>query len=386
MQKSIITAPAGDAQNGGTVCIVEVRTAQGCLVRNIIIDNQEGEFEFLELPPIEKMNVSVIEHSNDKIKTYFQVQGGFNVDLTKSDTIIDFIYFAPPEVAIVSGLDTLPGCNPGVIVLQKEDSITLDIKVKETYVLVGTDNGVCYLDTANIQIINGFVDNRLDTTMSGGVLQYKFKVGNPNPSPPYLKTLQVIGTSIPAGRNGSLVKQAIITGTLNKLQTFTTMMPFIPSVILRDPPGDGSSSFIENTEKVCKTTEFSMDVEAGVAGSVDIEIAPTIQFVVAPFGLGKIVTIDPDFQINLESEVTYSRVNDSTIQTCVSFNKRIATSDGDLIVGGERGGDLYVGEAMNIVFGFADKVSFDTCTVNVKQIVEVEPGNFATTFIYSNLI
>ncbi|HMS97553.1 MAG TPA: T9SS type A sorting domain-containing protein [Saprospiraceae bacterium] len=382
-RKSVIKAPAGDPQNQGTVCVVEVRAVNGCLVRAITIDNQEGDFEFLELPPLEKMTVAVIEHSNADIKNAFQVQGGSTVDLTKSDTIVDFIYFAPPEVEIATGLDTVPNCLPAKIVLEKSENITLEIKVKETYISTPLDDGICYLDTADLQIINGFSDTRIDTTLSGGNLQYLFRVGNPNPSPPYLKTLQIIATSVPAGRIGSLTKQAIVTGTVNKLQTFTTMMPFMPSVILRDPPGDGSSSFIEKTEKVCKTTELSMEVEAGVSGSVDIEIAPTIQFVVAPFGLGKIVTVDPDFQINIETEVTYSKVTSNSFQTCVSFNNRIATNDGELIVGGERGGDLYVGEAINLVFGFADKVSFDTCTVDVKQIVEVEPGNFATTFVYS---
>ncbi len=382
-KKSIIKAPAGDAQNQGTVCVVEVRSVDGCLVRTITIDNQEGEFEFLELPPLEQLTVAVIEHSDDDIKTAFQVTGGSTVNLTKTDTTIDFIYVAPPEVEITAGLDPVPGCSPEVIVLDKGEYVTVNIRVKETYVATPSDDGICYLDTANIEIINGFADMTLDTAMSGGNLQYKFQVGNPNPSPPYIKTMQVIATSVPAGRIGSLVKQGIVTGVRNKENTFTTMMPLMPSVILRDPPGDGSSSFIEKTEKVCKTTELSMEVETGVSGSVEIEVAPTIVFVVAPFGVGKVITVDPDFQANIETEVTYKKVTSNSFQTCVSFNNKISTSDGGLVVGGDAGGDLYVGEAINLIFGFADKVSFDTCTVDVKQIVEVQPGNFATTFIYS---
>jgi hypothetical protein len=380
-RKSIIEAPPGQGQ--GTVCVVKVASTDGCFERLLIIDNQEGLYEFQNLPPLESMTVAVIEHSNPDVKTSFQVQGGSTVNLTKRDTIIDFVYVAPPEVEISSGLDTIPNCSPGVIVLDKGKFVTINIRVKEIYIATPSDDGICYLDTADIQIINGFADVTLDTAMSGGNLQYKFKVGDPNPSPPYIKTMQVIATSVPAGRIGSLVKQAIVTGTRNKLNTFTTMMPMMPSVILRDPPGDGSSSFIEKTEKVCKTVELSMEVEAGVNGSVDIEVAPTINFIVAPFGVGKIITVDPDFQINIETEVTYGKVTDSSFQTCVSFNNKISTSDADLVVGGKNGGDLYVGEAINLIFGFSDKVSYDTCTVNVKQIVEVQPGNFATTFIYS---
>ncbi len=382
-KKSIIRAPAGDAQNQGTVCVVEARSVDGCLVRTITIDNQEGNFEFTELPPLEQMTIAVIEHSNDAIKSTFQVQGGSTVNLTQSDTIIDFIYVAPPEVEITSGLDPIAGCSPEVIVLDKGQIIPIKIRVKEVYESTPSDNGICYLDTADLRIINGFADMTLDTTMSGGVLDYTFQVGNPNPSPPYLKSLQIIATSVPAGRIGTLVKQGIVTGIRNKLNTFTSMMPLMPSVILRDPPGDGSSSFIEKTEKICKTTEMSVEVETGVSGSVEIEVAPTIVFVVAPFGVGKVITVDPDFQANIETQVTYKKVTSNSFQTCVSFNNKISTSDADLIVGGERGGDLYVGEAINLIFGFADKVSFDTCTVDVQQVIEVQPGTFSTTFIYS---
>ncbi len=371
----------------GAICRVEVSSVNGCLIRTFTINdqNQEGIFEFLELPPLERMNVAVIEHSTDKIKTAFQVQGGYTVNLTKADTIIDFIYTAPPEVEMNNGLDPEPGCMPEVIVLDKFSTVTVEIKVKETYIpiLASNDNGICYLDTADLQIINGFADQSLDTFMSGGSLDYTFIVGNPNPSPPYKKTMQVIATSVPAGRVGSLVKNAVVTGVLKKLNTFTTMMPLIPSLILRDPPGDGSSSFIEKSEKMCKTTEMSMVVEAGANISADIEIAPTINFVIAPFGLGKITTVDPDFQINTEFELTYEKQTDSSFQTCVTFNRKISTSDADVIVGGERGGDLYMGEAINLIFGNIDEVSFANCEVSVEEKMQVEPGDFATTFIYS---
>ena len=103
------------------------------------------------------MNIAVTEHSNPEIKTAFQVQGGFALDLTKSDTIIDFIYTAPPEVEI-NGLDVEPDCIQDFIVLDKGENVTVDIKVKETYVAVEGDDGICYLDTANLQIINGFAE------------------------------------------------------------------------------------------------------------------------------------------------------------------------------------------------------------------------------------
>ncbi|MBK8557235.1 MAG: hypothetical protein IPL65_16370 [Lewinellaceae bacterium] len=89
--------------------------------------------------------------------------------------------------------------------------------------------------------------------------------------------------------------------------------------------------------------------------------------------------------LNTEAQVTYKRVDNSSFETCVSFSTKVSTSGGDLIVGGERGGDVYLGEALNIIFGFADKVVFnDTiCQPMSKVVINVEPGDFATTYVYS---
>ena len=375
-KKSIIRHPAGDAQNQGTVCIVEVRSVDGCFVRTITIDNVEGEYEFQQLPPIEQMTVAVIEHSDDNIKTSFSVQGGSTVNLVTQDTIINFIYVAPPVPEITSGLDTVAGCSPGVIVLDKGDNITINIRLKEVYV-----GGDCYLDTANFNIINGFSDLTLDTTMRNGNLQYKFKVGAPNPSPPYLKTLQIIGTS-EAGRKGSLLKQAVITGIKEKRPTFTTKLPERPVLVLHDPPGDGSFAYLEKDSSVCYTTGISLAVDKSFGGGTTFNLIPKV-VIETGFIISKQTEIRPILGGTIKLGTTISRMSDSTFQTCLKTNQRISTDDGDLIVGGERGGDVFMGVAQNIIFGNVDQVTFDNCTVSVIESVALTPGDFATTFIYS---
>ncbi|MDQ3017787.1 MAG: hypothetical protein M3R25_13835, partial [Bacteroidota bacterium] len=102
-------------------------------------------------------------------------------------------------------------------------------------------------------------------------------------------------------------------------------------------------------------------------------------------GIGVIETIDADVLLNTAAQVTYKRISNNSFETCVSFSTKVSTNDGELIVGGERGGDVYLGEALNIIFGLADKVSFnDTiCEADVTVVLNVEPGDFATTFVYS---
>jgi len=356
---------------------VKVRSTDGCFERQITLDNEEGDYEFDELPPLESLTVAVSEHSDPDLKTFFQVLGGSTVNLTKKDTILDFTYFAPPDVELVSGLDPFSVDCP-TIILDKDEDRTLVIQLVERY-----EGGDCPLDTAQFKIINGFAETTLDTAMSGGTLTYKFRVGPPNPSPPFIKTLQILGTSL-AGREGSLVKQGIVTGIRNKLNTFTSLLPETPSLILRDPPGDGSSSFLEKNTQVCKTWGVTAQYEVGGGGGLEVHLGGSIINSVG-LGLEVVTDVGPVFDINAEFQVTYQKTTDSTFQTCMSMSEKVSTSSDDLVVGGERGGDVYMGEAVNIIFGFADLVTFnDTiCEGAVKQVVSVVPGEFATVFVYS---
>jgi len=386
-KKSVIKAPPGVGQ--GTVCAVKVRSADGCLERQIIIDNIEGEYEFEELPPLESLTVAVVEHSDPDVKTAFQVQGGSTIDLTKKDTIIDFTYFAPPEVVILSGLDPKPNCSPEVIVLNKDDSVTVRLgMIEQYYPLLDSlnnvlDDGTCAVDTADFRIINFVGEDVRDTAMSNGVLRYKFKVRNPNPSPPYLKSIQFVGTSL-GGRTSSLVKEVLVTGIRNKENTFTTLLPEMPSVVLRDPPGDGSHAFLEENSTVCKTYTAFLDYEVGGGGGLELHLGGNVEVAIG-IGVATIQNAGLIFDIGTEFQLSYQKVSDTSFQTCTTISERLSTGDNELIVGSAQGGDILMGEAINIIFGFADKVTFvdSTCSPDLKTVLNVEPGSFGTVFMYS---
>jgi len=387
-KKSIIHAPPGQGQ--GTICVVKVRSADGCFERQIIIDNQEGDYEFLELPPLENMTVAVVEHSDPDVKSAFQVQGGYTVNLTQNDTILDFIYFAQPEVVINSGLDPILGCNPPVIVLDKGAFVNISLSLIEQYVQIldnmnmVIDDGICPLDTGSFRLINGIADNGLDTVMSNGVLIYRFRTSEPNPTPPFLKTLQIIGTSL-AGRSGSLVVQAVVTGLRTKESTFTTLMPQMPNVILRDPPGDGSHSYLEKGTTMCKSYTVSSLEEDGFGGGFELHLGGNVDIINGTPLVGVINNTGVILDENQQFTTTFKKTSDNTFQTCVTNTERITTSDDDQVVGGGAGGDVYIGEAFNLIFGFADMVSFDAnaCAADVITVLNIDPDTFATVFMYS---
>jgi hypothetical protein len=322
--------------------------------------------------------VAVTQHSDPTIFESFQTAGGTQVDLAEQDTVVNMLYFAPPVIE-VTGLNALAPCSQ--VVYEQGTQVTLTIKLAEDYY-----GGRCYVDTAAVRVINGIAGTTQDTALGGPArsLVYKFKAGTPNSVPPHLQTIQIIATT-ESGNEVSFVKQAIVTGVRNKENTFATYMPPpTPSMILRDPPGDGSYSYLEKDEITCTTTEIMFDYEVGGGAGLEWHLGGNVEVVVGLFA-ATIINTGIVADVAVDAQLTYQKITDSTFQVCTQHNSRITTDDGELLTGRGGGADLFMGSAFNLKFGLADKVSFDplTCTTSVDTVVNILPDTFATSFIYS---
>jgi hypothetical protein len=73
------------------------------------------------------------------------------------------------------------------------------------------------------------------------------------------------------------------------------------------------------------------------------------------------------------------------MEMCITSTRTISTSDNDIIVGGEMGGDVYVGGAMNFLYGITDELLYDTanCSFYLDKGMFMFPDGFATTFLYT---
>ncbi|MBK9337930.1 MAG: hypothetical protein IPM98_15855 [Lewinellaceae bacterium] len=250
----------------GTVCKVKIRSEDGCYEktqqiepwRRVRIDRPAAERD-------DRWRSSV--HSDPTIKTAFQVQGGATGGFGQARHHRQLHLLRPASHRDASGFDPTPPCTQ--VVFDQGEAVTINIRLAEDYY-----GDRCYVDSAAFRILNGLAGELVDTTMGGGVLKYKFKVGNPNPAAPFLQTLQIIATTL-KGDEVSLVKQALVTGLRSKEQTFTTILPETPWLVLRDPPGDGSYAY---WEKVC-----------GVNKSIDRGIKRTTR------RLEQNSTLGPDF-------------------------------------------------------------------------------------------
>jgi hypothetical protein len=386
-KKSIIT---GIAEN----CRIKVRSKNGCYEKEMQITATDGQYEFNNLPPVE-VTISIINHNNPVINQALQSLGGRVINLAKQDSLgVDFIYVAPPQLE-VTGFDPYikTACPDQPIVLHQLLLVTLDIKAYGQYGAIQDTAGRCYLDTATLSISNSFdlafdVSTPLIKGISGGVCKYKFVVNNPNEFAPYTRIIEI--TADDQGKKSApYTNFAIIEGTIIGEAKFTTALPMVPTCVLHDPPGDGSYAFLEKDSKVCNTIEiessgglgpyFANEITLGVDLQLSFGIAAGVE---ATINFGALGTLGA----YAEGEAIFSWGNQKSMEYCTTFNERVSTDDGDLIVGGATalsvpsdlsqidtlpGNDVYIGTGFNFIFSDSKRVSFNdtNCAVNLDNVV-----------------
>ncbi|MFN5236832.1 MAG: LamG-like jellyroll fold domain-containing protein, partial [Bacteroidota bacterium] len=355
----------------GAIVKVKVETLDGCYYKEQQLTESNGKFKFDKLPPL-PIIVAVTEHSNNIIYDYFQLQGGKEVDLTDVSDTTDFIYYSQPQIELTM-LDT-NAC--GQQMLEQGAAYSTEIKVYQPY-----DGGRCYLDTAMLTIDNQIADMAsFDTLMTTGKLKHKFKASFPNIASPYTKTLTVAAEANTI--QNSISTTAVVLGQRPRAVNFTSTSPSIPLMILRDPPGDGSNATIEKGTTVCNGWGVGTSLATKVSTGVKLSLGTKT---VVSSGVGAEVETTTELKNELEmgmSVTTKGNFNTSA-EVCLTTNETISTS-GDAVLQGEDA-DVFVGGALNLLFGVTDDLRFDTnaCDYYIKPDLVVFPDKFASTFLYS---
>lgn len=359
---------------------VKVASDNGCFEKIVELtqtNNADGRYKFTGLPPME-MTVAVVEHSDKAIYDAFQLAGGKPFDLTEKNDTIHFTYYASPQVEIAP----LPVNTCGKAILAQYQWYQVEIKVKESYA-----GGICYVDTAQLNISNEFSDGRpeVDTLMTKGKFALKFMAGQPNIVNPYLKTLTVAADV--DGRKATSTAQAVVTGERPRVSTFTTTTPEIPLMILRDPPGDGSYSSWEKGKSICTSWSFEINDSKGQGAVSKISIGPNIT---TEIGGGFIISTATEIDVDVVAEeetnflLTKGKYTSKSQEICVTTKELLSTSEGEEVVG-EMGGDVFLGGALNIKYGVTDKLLFNpqTCQFYRDTDMIIFPDKFNTTYVYS---
>jgi len=283
-----------------------------------------------------------------------------------------FTYHLPPTVNLVSGFSYLCNdpTNPAFVKQGTAYNLTFSVTEFHNNVLCPINEGFLRITNsaaadAAPQIIN--FDENIDRFPT-----YTFQGGNPNVVTPFLHNITVEYFSKDGSFLGNYRKSIFVDGTTALPGNDVVVIPDTlggvvqaPIFILRDPPGDGSSSKISAGTTISKSVEMS-NTNTGAAGlhyeGVTLAVFGAFINTTVTSGAG-----DTDTD-NWEYSVT--------------INQDIETSGGDTGLDA----DIIVGMGLAMQYGLQQTIEIDPndCTnIISKQEVGFTPGKVNTTWFYT---
>ena len=303
--------------------------------------------------------------------------------------------------------------NYGGAIFESEENYTFDLKGFEEYVnhdvknqpvasRVPLSNNVVTINNALSASQSVYLENNTAGKPAGSLVElesnqlqldslgcavYTWKAGLPNITAPYTRTLS-ISYDIDdrtynwdgSGMNG------IILGSLPTGNNFVTSGPDVVEMILRDPPGTGSSAEWTSGTVTSKSTSY------GGVWSTENEVIATGKFgfdittLTGGIGIGKIDEIKNTYDASAGLNVTTQGESASTWSRSVTTTRTISTSSASEYVGAN--GDVFIGSATNLIYGLARNVNFrrqgtsDKAALELKDVVTTGL-NFKTMFNYT---
>ncbi len=349
-----------------------------CFVQSIDTDT-DGNYS-IDLPSQKYLIEVVSLPDNPQLLNEFRT---LNVDLTFQDTLANFIYRNPPTIRISGLPDICTGAEApfNVPVVAQYEQYFLTIEVIDSYL-----GDSCLVDTGTITIfddIGGDSNNPITLKLSNGQAHYILVPGKPNiignpddPSDkhPFQKLFYV--TADIDGEFADANNWMVVTGHSPRTETFVTKTPELPLMILRDPPGDQSYSYLEKGTST--TTNFKMSHEiGGSAGAfLDLKIGAGIPVPFTGIIIGASTNIKASIMAGRENN------NGTTLTTTISNSERFSTSGGD--VTGEDG-DVIMGVSFNLIYALTDIIDFDEEKCTVVQDTQLVWGSeeINTSYIYT---
>lgn len=303
--------------------------------------------------------------------------------------------------------------NYGGAIFESEENYTFDLKGFEEYVnhdvknqpvasRVPLSNNVVTINNALSASQSVYLENNTAGKPAGSLVElesnqlqldslgcavYTWKAGLPNITAPYTRTLS-ISYDIDdrtynwdgSGMNG------IILGSLPTGNNFVTSGPDVVEMILRDPPGTGSSAEWTSGTITSKSTSYggvwSSEEEGAVTGKFGFDITT----LTGGIGIGKIDEIKNTYDATLGLNVSTQGESASTWSRTVTATRTISTSSAPEYVGAN--GDVFIGSATNLIYGLARDINFrrqgtsDKAALELKDIITTGL-NFKTMFNYT---
>ncbi len=363
----------GDCQSIFGSATVVARSPSGCFIASATSNASTGQYQ-MSLPSM-PMTVSVEDYN----PTTGPLVGSGPLSLTldivpDGATTLDFIFRTPISVQ-VNGFPAQVCSDIPYPIMEQFAAFPLTYMVMES-------TG-CPVDTGYVIVLDeiGGVEGsevlRDTIPISNGVAYDTIIPRLPNILADYSKSLELLAFAGPdlstAISAPPLIKRAIVTGSAPRGQQFTTVSPEIPRLIIRDPPGDASSSFIEAGQTFSTTSSlYTQDAQGGnvwVKAKAGVEIA--------------LISLEAGVEIGAKFSGEAVQLNSEETLYEFTTTSRYSTSDDNNVSGKE--GDVYVGAAMNLTYANSDIIALDLAGCRIDKRVELvlNPNKFETEFVYA---
>lgn len=381
----------------GKLIVQTKSSGSSCLTRLDTLESEAGSYE-LSLPAGKYSSQVVSPYLIDfpqgidavAVARFFENVGRRSFDLTDSSQVLDFAYRGPITIEI-TGLPDPEECLPmPVPVIEQLDRYPLTITVSEYY----GESGTCPVDSEYIFIFDDIIDKADSANpvlVVDGEATYETAANTPNITSgltdelgndrSHQKFLTVLADF--EGQDPvTNTKWAIVTGHRARPGTFVTgTTEPMTAFVLRDPPGDGSYSYLEEGFSLCVTTSDANILD--VSGSTELKIDTGIEF---ESGFG--VTFKTKLQLYalFKGEIGVEINDTESFTSCLTVNERYQTSSSPVFVGDSA--DVFLGFAMNLEFAETDIVTFENCSIVKSTGIAYGPDReepYETGFAFTEL-
>ncbi len=329
-----------------------------------------GREYYIKLDSFFTHDVNIVE--NEAILTYFAAVREF--DLREGDVSLDFIYRRPPEIRVSGWEEIVCYLEDSVPLLKQHNSYPIDIEILENF-----GGNTCPADTGYLIITYEFGehDTRIDTLhFKDGFAQYDIVAGKSNRVSPYLKLIEIV--AYVGNTTDHWSRQILVTGNYPRSSSFTTVSPEVPFMILRDPPGDGSYSYLTKET----TANLSMKLWAKMSASLNqwgnIKLGTKVL-------LGEWVASEVKAWCEVKSsfEIGASALSSTELGLSITNTEEFKTSGNQDVTGEE--GDVFAGVAINLRYALTDVFTYDPSSCSIIKTVELimAPEGYETSFIYT---
>jgi len=352
---------------GGVGCIDTLIPTNSLGYYEAILPARTYEVEVVSFTPKDDVDLAP-----EQVTGYYQTQ---SADLLDENQTLDFIYRNPPSIQ-VSGLPEINCSDLAYSIVEQDELYQIDIEVREAF---GAES--CPVEKGYVLVYDEASDkaNEPDSIpIVDGLAVYEMRPGAPNLVAPYRKLLQIEAVVDEERSNWS--ESIVVTGVRPREQTFATVSPEVPLMILHDPPGDASYSYFAKNN----TSKLAMRTYGKATGSLSlrkqVKLGSAFNQTIFPG-----TTVRSEVWGTVGSSFTVGASIASSAEWIMSMtnSEQFKTSNSDQITGEE--GDVFIGAAMNLIYAQADILTYDPATCSINKDIDLIMGNdgFSTTFMYT---